>query len=127
MDSTPAKIREFLRIHSLTNAGTIVINAATKNRVDVLEWLHERIPGGVTAEDCRADNNYALRCAAHYGHVAVLEWLATKLTLAEFAKLGRENVWLQVRRGSMLALVVAGKRKKMRLPPELWDLVVQWY
>jgi N6-adenosine-specific RNA methylase IME4 len=47
--------------------------------------------------------------------------------LTEFAKLGRENVWWQVRRKSMLALVVAGKRKKIRLPPELWELVEQWY
>jgi N6-adenosine-specific RNA methylase IME4 len=97
----------------------------------VLEWLNERIPGGATAEDCRADNNAALRLAAHYGHVGVLEWLATKLTSAEFARFGCENVWRQVqqqvRRKSMLALVVAGKRKKLRLPPELWELVEQWY
>jgi len=26
-----------------------------------------------------------------------------------------------------LALVVAGKRKKLRLPPELWELVEQGY
>jgi hypothetical protein len=32
-----------------------------------------------------------------------------------------------MRRKSMLALVVAGKRKKIRLPPELWELVEQWY
>jgi hypothetical protein len=57
----------------------------------------------------------------------VLEWLAAKLTLAEFAKLGRENVWWQVRRKNMLALVVAGKRKQLRLPPELWELVERWY
>ena len=53
------------------------------------------------------------------------------LTLAEFAEYKCENVWLQVRRGSMLALVVAGKRRKMRLPPELWELVWElvekWY
>jgi len=50
--------------------------------------------------------------------------------LTEFAQFGRENVWRQVqqqvRRKSMLALVVAGKRKKLRLPPELWELVEQW-
>jgi hypothetical protein len=57
----------------------------------------------------------------------VLEWLATKLTLAEFAECKYEIVWLQVRRESMLALVVAGKRRKIRLPPELWELVEQWY
>ena len=163
MDSAPAEIREFLRNHSLTNAGAIVGNAATKNRVDVLNWLHEHIPGGITAEDCRADNNYALRhaaraghmdvlewlhehipggvtaedCrtenkyalrwAAYFGHVAVLEWLATKLTLAEFVQFGRGDLWQQMRRKSTLALVVAGKRKKIRLPPELWELVEQWY
>jgi hypothetical protein len=57
----------------------------------------------------------------------VLEWLATKLTLAEFAKCRCENVWWQVKRKSMLALVVTGKRKKLRLPPELWELVEKWY
>ena len=102
-------------------------SAAGQGHVAVLEWLNEHIPGGATAEDCRAGNNYALQCAAYYGHVAVLEWLATKLTLAEFVQFGCENVWRQVRRKSMLALVVAGKRKKIRLPPELWELVEQWY
>jgi hypothetical protein len=102
-------------------------HAASNGHVGVLEWLHGHIPGGVAAEDCRAYDNYALRWAARNGHVGVLEWLATKLTLAEFAKCKCENVWwqvqLQVRRESMLALVVAGKRKKIRLPPELWELV----
>ena len=86
--------------------------AAYNEHVGVLDWLHQHIPGGVTAEDCRAENNDALRWAAFSGHVGVLEWLATKLTLAEFAELKRENVWLQVRKESMLALVVADKRKK---------------
>ena len=105
--------------------------AAQNGHVGVLEWLHKHIPGGATAEDCRAYDNYALHWAARYGCVPVLEWLATKLTLAEFAKCKCENVWwqmqLQVRRESMLALVVAGKRKKIRLPPELWELVEQRY
>jgi N6-adenosine-specific RNA methylase IME4 len=57
----------------------------------------------------------------------VLEWLATKLTLTEFAQFGRGNLWQQMRRKSMLVLVVAGKRKKLRLPPELWELVEQWH
>jgi len=200
MDSVPAEIREFLRNHNLSNVWAIIQSAVTRNRVDVLEWLHERIPGGAAAEDCRTKNHYALRraacdghvavlewfhghtpggvaaedcrsdnnntlllCAAYHGHVAVLEWLhqhipggitvedcrtdnnaalrwaagnghvavlewlATKLTLAEFAQFGRENVWRQVWRKSVLALVVAGKRKKLRLPPELWELVEQWY
>jgi hypothetical protein len=105
--------------------------AARYGRLGVLEWLDKRIPGGVTAEDCRFEGNFALHWAARYGCVPVLEWLATKLTLAEFAEYKCENVWwqmqLQVRRESMLALVVAGKREKMGLPPELWELVEKWY
>jgi hypothetical protein len=105
--------------------------AAYYGHVGVLKWLDKRIPGGVTAEDCRFEGNFALHWAARYGCVPVLEWLATKLTLAEFAKCKCENVWwqmqLQVRRESMLALVVAGKREKMGLPPELWELVEKWY
>ncbi|NBO42144.1 MAG: hypothetical protein EBU92_11640 [Betaproteobacteria bacterium] len=164
MDSAPAEVREWLqqRDHNLSCVGRMIRDAADYGRIDVLEWLHkyipggvtaedcrsgsnyallwaarsghiavlewlhEHIPGGVTAEDCRTENNYALRWAAYYGHVGVLEWLATKLTLAEFVELKRENVWLQVRRESMLALVVAGKRKKIRLPSALWGLE-QWY
>ena len=201
MDSAPAEIRNWGC--SLDRPEVIIRTAAARNRIDILEWLHEHTPGGITAEDCRADNNYALRWAAMNGHVAVLEWLhkcipggftakdcrtydnfvlrmaayyghvgvlkwldkripggvtaedcrfegnfalhwaarygcvpvlewlATKLTLAEFAKCKCENVWwqmqLQVRRESMLALVVAGKREKMGLPPELWELVEKWY
>ena len=105
--------------------------AAENGHVDVLKWLDKRIPGGVTAEDCRAKDNTALYWAAHNRSVKVLEWLATKLTLAEFAEYKCENVWwqmqLQVRRESMLALVVAGKREKMGLPPELRELVEKWY
>ncbi|NBO42146.1 MAG: hypothetical protein EBU92_11650, partial [Betaproteobacteria bacterium] len=97
--------------------------AASSGHMNVLEWLQRRIPESVTAENCRVNNNFALQCAAHRRHVNVLEWLATKLTLAEFAEYGCEDVWLQVRRGSMLALVVAGKWKKIRLPSELWELV----
>ena len=41
----------------------------------MLEWLHGHIPGGVAAEDCRTENNHALRLAADRGHVGVLEWL----------------------------------------------------
>ena len=101
--------------------------AACNGHVAVLDWLHKCIPGGFTAEDCRSNNNDALRWAAYYGCMDALEWLAAKLTLAEFAEFKRENVWLQVRKKSMLALVVAGKRRKIRLPPELWNLVQQWY
>ncbi|NBO42145.1 MAG: ankyrin repeat domain-containing protein [Betaproteobacteria bacterium] len=202
MDSAPVEVREFLKYRNITDVRSIIGDAASNNRVDVLEWLHESTPGGITAEDCRYNNNYALqwaaraghmdvlewlneriggvtaedcrsynncalrwaasygrvaaldwlhqhipggvtaedcriydncalRWAARAGHVPVLEWLATKLTLAEFVKCKCGGVWLQMRKKSMLALVVAGKRRKIRLPPELWELVwglvEQWY
>jgi hypothetical protein len=101
--------------------------AAYNGHMSVLEWLHKCIPGGFTAEDCRVEGNMALKWAAAIGHVAVLEWLATKLTLVEFEGYDCGDVWWRVQRQirgeSMLALVVAGKRKKIRLPPELWELV----
>ena len=41
----------------LSNVREIIWGAASHNRMDVLEWLHRCMPGGVTAEDCRAENN----------------------------------------------------------------------
>ena len=97
--------------------------AARNEHIAVLEWLHKHIPGGVTAKDCRSSGNNPLQWAAYYRRMDTLEWLATKLTLAEFAEYECENVWRLAQSKSMLALVVAGKRKKIRLPPELWELV----
>ena len=94
----------------------------------MLDWLHQR---GVTADDCRSIHNYALRQAVFYERTKVLEWLATKLTLAEFVLHKCGNVWLRVqhqaRKTSMLTLVVAGKHRQIRLPPELWELVEKLY
>lgn len=75
MDTAPAEIRGFLECHRSDRVEIIIWDAAKNNRVDVLEWLHKHIPGGVTAGDCRSSNNCALRWAAYNGHVAVLEWL----------------------------------------------------
>jgi hypothetical protein len=75
MDSAPAVIRNWLQLKNLnlSDVRKIIWDASKDNRMDVLEWLHEHTPGGVTAKDCRSADNYALRWAAMNGNVAVLE------------------------------------------------------
>jgi hypothetical protein len=55
----------------------------------------------------------------------VREWLAFQMTCAEFACNldGREKEWRAPRLKSMAMLILAGRKSKPRLPPELWELV----
>jgi len=115
----------------------VLQRAIDLNRIEVLLWLDRQ--GAATADDCR--RIAALRIVDEglrdldeeedrADGLVVLEWLAGKLTLAEFESVGRQDVWRRVWlrpfRRTMLTLVLAGGRKK-RLPPELWEMVEDFY
>ena len=61
----------------------------------------------------------------------VLRWFAWRLSEEEFVgpsrvpweTKARKKMWRDVRRESELAVVLAGRRRSLRLPPELWELV----
>jgi hypothetical protein len=112
----------------------VLERAIEKSQIKVLLWLDRQ--GAATADDCRTisaleivdDNLEGLDEEDQADSLVVLEWLAGKLTLAEFESVGRQDVWHRVRlsRQTMLTLVLAGGRKK-RLPPELWEEVEDFY
>jgi hypothetical protein len=121
-----------------------LVDAAGGGHRAVLEWLDKQ--GAATPDDCRIHDNDVLHIADFHADVDfqadvrdpsavaravdVLEWLAGKLTLAEFESVGRQDVWRRVWlcpfRRTMLTLVLAGGRKK-RLPPELLEMVEDFY
>jgi hypothetical protein len=53
------------------------------------------------------------------------EWMALQMTHAEFARYfaGTEKEWRAPRLKNMAMLILAGRKSKPRLPPELWELV----
>jgi len=121
----------------------ILYAAVRDGSITVLEWLESF--GAATAEDFRSNQCNALNAAVLHFNPAVMEWVARRLPLAEVEEAvrageywdytpGRDdfilmlrNFWELVRRReaheTMLALVAAGKRKKRRLPPELWEMI----
>jgi hypothetical protein len=106
-----------------------------------VQWLEEQ--GAATLADCRARDDDAL-CSTMERLVETfaprpigedrilclsysLKWLARRLTAAELRAVTAYCVWIYVRRESMLALILAGRRRKIRLPPELWQLIDETY
>jgi hypothetical protein len=121
----------------------ILYAAVRDGSITVLEWLESF--GAATAEDFRSNQYGVLHGAVLHFSPAVMEWVARRLPLAEVEEAVRageywdytpgcddfilmlRNFWKLMRqrqaRETMLALVVAGKRKKRRLLPELWGMI----
>ena len=59
----------------------------------MLKFLHNTF--GLTADDSRADDNYALRLAAEYGHVDVLKWLHETFGLTDVDARADDNYALR--------------------------------
>jgi hypothetical protein len=59
--------------------GVTLAKACMGGHLDVCRWLTETFR--LTAEDARANDNYAFRRAAEIGHLAVCQWLAERFHL----------------------------------------------
>jgi len=79
----------------------------------------------ITAAQCRYNDNEVLRIASAMGHTVLLEWLARRLTAAEFTAVNQSDVWRRVQsriRMSLLTLLLSDRRRGVRrLPAEVWE------
>ncbi len=74
---------------------------------EVLKWFARRLPEGKFARSIRPS--------------LYVPMMMCCMPAQELEK--RKKMWRDVRRESELAVVLAGRRRSLRLPPELWELV----
>lgn len=102
----------------LSNFYSVELLSMACKSVAMLEWLHSC--GGCTTEDF----DKVLRFADKPDSV---RWIAQHTDLSLFKKHGMEEIWQSVWQVQiqlkMLILVVAGRRKRVRLPPELMEFI----
>ena len=79
----------------------------------VLDWFARRLPV----------NLFSARIDGVAQQIARYEYERGGVLTAE----ERKKLWTDVRRESVLATVVAGKKHGLRLPPELWELVEEYF
>lgn len=79
----------------------------------VLDWFARRLPV----------NLFSARVGGVGRQIARYEYECGGVLTAE----ERKKLWTDVRRESVLATVVAGKRCGLRLPPELWELAEEYF
>ena len=106
--------------------------AAHQGHPDVLDWLEEK--GEATVAYCRKFG--LLDTASGKDKTPTIEWLALRLPLSDFVTCRRTCDWYrmlgkrrQLMCAKVLCLVLAERRnrRKPRLFPELWDLIVDEY
>jgi hypothetical protein len=112
--------------------GRALVEAALQNRVEVLDWLERR--GAATAADCRrtgaVEGWSPAILAARCGHLDVLRWLALRLPRGDLEAVGHGALWDQqrlqsFRTGAAIVVLTDRRRKRWRLPAELWDLIME--
>jgi hypothetical protein len=136
------QITERLRVISEATLADFYSAALLSNisSVPTLEWLRKQ--GGCTTRDYGTMIGgfsvlYIIISGFYWNKLKnnCIEWIALHTDVAPFVACGMKHIWEKTRKkqresavSALLALVVAGRRNKVRQPPpELWEHIVEEY